>query len=564
MLKKRIYIALCILLLICLVLLFSATKEIKVLKRDPVTLMHKYYQFKEIDPPLAKKFLLIILKQDKHYLPALEEYSQWVKNEYDSHLAESSLEELHRLLPHNDTYSFQLGYLYYKNGDWQKAKSLFVDLIEHAPQRIKVEAEHAIAGMASYLPYYQYHTKSESLKNVDNYSSFMLTPHGLSAESMGPADKPRGVELTKPSLLDQFYSNKNKNRLAAKRILTQLIRQQPTNVQGLREAGFLAINEGRFADATAYFKQAHQLEAHPPSAMQLAYLYDQIGNKPEAYKYFQFVAHHTQDKALELRAQNALTNLAGLQTKALPPPYFSEVFFTPFVQSRFGLTVEPFIWRLGVEQDNQFRTREYLFFRRVQDGRSANLGELSQIYEDNVQITGMGAQFMPVKRWPIIGFIEAGQAYDLIYRNRDRWRGDLRGGFMYYQERGAPPAYFDQLKIAHGFYSTYYGDATYFSRYNNNVIGLARTHQGVRLLQYKSSMVNLYATGRILADTRREFFNNFAEVGPGIAFIPSNRFNVQLRLEHVNGVYLPAGATPNPYGKYYTNNVAQLLFYARI
>lgn len=298
--------------------------------------------------------------------------------------------------------------------------------------------------------------------------------------------------------------------------------------------------------------------------MQLAYLYDQVGNKPEAYNYFKFVAHHTQDKALELKAQNALTNLAGLQTKALPPPYFSEVFFTPFVQSRFGLTVEPFIWRLGVEQDNRFRTREYLFFRRVQDGRSANLGELSQIYEDNVQITGMGAQFMPVKRWPIIGFIEAGQAYDLIYMNRDRWRGDLRGGFMYYQERGAPPAYFDQLKIARGVYSTYYGDATYFSRYNNNVIGLARTHQGIRLLQYKSSMVNLYATGRILADTRREFFNNFAEVGPGIAFIPSNRFNVQLRLEHVNGVYLPAGATPNPYDKYYTNNVAQLLFYVRI
>jgi len=96
------------------------------------------------------------------------------------------------------------------------------------------------------------------------------------------------------------------------------------------------------------------------------------------------------------------------------------------------------------------------------------------------------------------------------------------------------------------------------------VIGVVRTHQGIRLAQYHSSMLSAYLTGRVIEDTRREFFNNLVEVGPGIALTPSNRFNLQLRLEHVNGTYLPAGRSHNPYGKNYTNNLVQLLFYAKI
>ena len=71
--------------------------------------------------------------------------------------------------------------------------------------------------------------------------------------------------------------------------------------------------------------------------------------------------------------------------------------------------------------------------------------------------------------------------------------------------------------------------------------------------------------GRVLGDTQHVFYNNFAEVGPGIAFVPSNRFNVQLRFEHVKGAYLPASSIPpNPYAKHYTNNFLQLLFYVKI
>ncbi len=161
-----------------------------------------------------------------------------------------------------------------------------------------------------------------------------------------------------------------------------------------------------------------------------------------------------------------------------------------------------------------------------------------------------------------MSFLEIGAAYDLVYRNRAPWRWDLRGGVMYFENVGKKPAYFDTVQYCGGYYADWYGDATYFTRYSN-LIGLINTHQGIRLLEYHSSMLNAYITGRVMADTQREFFNNLAETGLGVAFVPSNRFHLQLRFEHIKGMYLPAGATVNPYSQYYTNNVVQLLFYAK-
>ncbi|WP_298625564.1 hypothetical protein, partial [uncultured Legionella sp.] len=364
-------------------------------------------------------------------------------------------------------------------------------------------------------------------------------------------------------LLDQFYALKKSNKDAAWFLIQKIINKYPNNTTALKEGGFLAIEKGERTKAIAYFTKAYELTYQPDIAMQLGYLYDQTPNKYLAYHYFK-LATLSDDYNLELRAQNALTNLAGLQTKALPSPYFGELFFDPFSQSRFGLTVRPLVARLGVESTNQLQTKTYLVFRQTEDNKSLNSGQVPQIYEDNVRIIGAGLQVTPFKVLPMVAFVEAGRAYDLVYRDRDRWRGDLRGGLMYYNEFGAKPAYFSQLKIGTKYYSTLYGDVTYFSRYDNNVIATIKTHQGIRFLQYHSSMINLYLSGRVIEDTRREFFNNIAEVGPGIGFTPSNRYRVQLRFEHIKGAYLPAGRSINPYGKYYTNNTVQLFVYLKI
>lgn len=331
----------------------------------------------------------------------------------------------------------------------------------------------------------------------------------------------------------------------------------------LKQAGFLAIQRGDIHAALVALTHAYRLSHEPLLAMQLGYLYDGCADKPRAYRAFK-LATRARDPVLALKAQRAMTQLRGDQLKAWPKPYFSQVFFTPFTQSRFGLTVTPLIVRSGFEQTNAYQTKEYVFIRRTDDNKSVNLGQISQIYEDDVQITGVGGQWRVLPTQPVIAFAEVGAAYDLIYRQRDRWRSDVRIGAMYYDEFGAPLSYVNTLTWGCAYYANGYADAVYFSRYNNNVIGGVRTQQGIRFLQYHSSVVNIYMTARALMDTNRLFYNNFAEIGPGIALIPSDRFPMEIRLESIRGVYLPAGATPNPYATSYSNTIVQLLYSVKL
>lgn len=560
MLKKRILISVILLLLGLAITLYAAVKQAHTLYRDPVVMMNKYYRYKNTNPEAAERALLILLKQDPNYLPALQEYSQWLLDDQNSLRALPSLERLHELMPQNTTYTFQLAYLYYLQGSWGKSKLLLLEVRNHVSENLSDSVQQALNAMASYLPYYQYHaTTAKLVETVNNDTqSIPLKASSFATLTGNAKTKVYGVR----EWFNDYYASESKNPVNAQYLIKRVISEQPNNLQALKEAGFLAMTQDRRIEAIEYFTRAYQLSHQPELAMQLAYLYEQINDRKTAYQYFK-QATHSGNKNLSLRAENALTTLVGQQTKLLPRPYFAEVYFNPFYQSRFDLTVLPFMGRVGIEQQNRFNTKEYVFLRRTQDNRSANLGEISQIYEDNVQIMGVGGQITPFRRFPLIGYVETGAAYDLVYRHRNRWRGDVRVGLMYYRDFGTPPGYFDQLAISRNYYSDWYGELTYFSRYNNNVIGAVRTHQGIRFLQYKSSMVNLYLTGRVIGDTQRQFFNNIVEVGPGVSFVPSNRYNLQLRYEYINGMYLPAGASFNPYGKNYSMHVVQMLFYMK-
>lgn len=518
---RKVTLAVLIITITLLTLLFYAQKEAKNVRRDPRVLMDRYYLLQHTNPAAAKAALTIILRQNAHYHPALTELSQVTLKE--QHGASS--------LP-----------FYTSNA-----------LIKE--QAVQDEVMNSACSM------------SEAQRNPETV--VQLSQSTLrSIQTTHPVIPPPCSSL--PCLLNRFYALKQQDKQAAWQLIQQIIELYPENSTALKEGAFLAINLGYRNEAISYLSRAYRLNAQAELAMQLAYLYTESGaptnqttNEYLAYHYFN-VAAHSKDRQLKNRAQNALTNLAGTQTKRLPAPYFSELFFDPLSQSRFGLTVRPLIARLGIEAHNRWHSKAYLVFRQTEDNKSINAGQLPQIYEDNARIIGVGAQVTPMPSIPIIAFIEAGKAYDLIYRNRNRWRNDLRGGLMYYNERGASPGYFDSLQFSMNYYATIYGDITYFSRYSNNIIGTLKTQQGIRLAQYHSSMLNLYVSGRIIEDTNRDFFNNIAEIGPGIGFIPSNRYSVELRFEHINGMYLPVGHSNNPYGKYYENNTVFLYLYTKL
>lgn len=499
--------------------------------------MDNFYKYKKTNPIIAENSLIILLNQDKKYKLAIKELIEFYLENNNNKNALPWLLKLHELAPNNPRYTYKLAYTQYALGNWGDAKLLFEEIITKKSKLFKNKAVDGLKAMQSYLLNYKSYATYTSLISKQN-KQLLLTE-----------SKQRPSDLHK--IQPKFYKLKNTPNTLK------------NNLEIFKNKGFAAIKKNKIQEAIYYFKKAYQISHQPEIAMQLGYLYTCINQNPLAYQYFQW-ASQSKNHNLALSAENAMTNLAGLQTKALPKPYFAETFFTPFSQSRFGLTVRPFLTRFGIEQNNKLATREYLFLRRTDDNKSQSLGEISQIYEDDVQIEGVGAQVSPIAGLPIVGYIETGIAYDLVYRNRKRFRGDLRGGFMYYDQFGVKPAYYDKVTLGLFYFGDLYGDATYFTRYDNNVIGGIRTHHGVRLIQYHSMILNTYLTGRVITDTKRLFYNNFLEGGPGVAFIPTNRFNFQLRFEHLNGAYIPAGAIPNPYRQYYTNNLVQLLFYVKI
>ncbi len=566
--KPRKSITLIIVFIILFTILFLFAREAaKHLYRDPEVLLNRYYLLRNSNPQAAQNALIILLQQDQYHQKALKELSEIYLQKKELTKALPLLIKLQQLNPQDLAYPMQLALLYYKKGDWDQTQALLKELKKTPSLSYKLQAQMLLNQMDSYLPYYYDNASIAPLKKEAIIQGYpIINDHNPVSSKLG---KQRSISPENLAL-ESFYLLKKYHPTAAWKLIKNIVTLYPKNILALKEAGFLAIDLHHRNEAIRYFSKAYKLTYEPALAMQLGYLYDEPGgiNTRSTDKYWAFhyfnLATHTNDKLLELNAQNAMTNLSGLQTKVLPMPYFGEVFLDPFSQSRFGLTVRPFIARLGIEHDNRWQSKTYFVFRRTQDNRSINAGQISQIYEDNVQVLGVGEQITPIASLPLIGFVEAGRAYDLVYRQRKPWRNDVRAGLVYYNEFGARPAYFEHPTANANYYSTLYGDFTYFSRYHNNFIATAKTHQGIRLWQYHSIMLNVYVSGRVIEDTNRDFFNNIAEVGPGIGFIPSNRYKVEIRFEHINGAYLPVGNSINPYGKYYTNNLVQLFFYTKL
>lgn len=522
---RRLFRRLCYILGLAVgIALFFAIKQATSFERDTTVLMNKYYKYRQTHPEVAKQALLIVLKQNPKHLPALMAMSQWRKNSF-------AQQQSKIVLTANDANPIP------NLSDIKQPESS--DKAE-IPQQ---EKNQIVAVLEQSSP---------SLENIQ----FPIQKNQVITPS--PLQKPLRPHLQK------FYQLRVAQKQKAFKLIQHWVKGHPSDVIALKEAGYLAAQLNQTTLALEYFTRAYSLTHDAQLALQIAYLYNQNNQNKLAYRYFEWATKNP-DSQQALIAENALTRLRGEQTKLLPPPYFGEFFAMPFTQSRFGLTVTQFIGRLGIEQANRWKTREYIFSQITDDNqsRAASLGKISQIYQDDVEITGIGVQMSPITNLPLILYGEMGAAYDLVYRNRNKWRSDFRGGVLYYQEFGQAPAFYDEPTWSLNYYATWYGNITYFSRYNNNVIGLARTHQGVRLFQYKSSMVNVYARGLIVQDTQRLFYNNFAEVGPGVSFVPSNRYNVELQFDYIQGIYLPASGI-NPYGKNYTNKLLQLFVYFKI
>ena len=411
------------------------------------------------------------------------------------------------------------------------------------------------------IQFFQYALKSQKVSTQEQAKraiKYLRNPNQTELSSFDV--KPISL---KDQLLIIYYEKKKTNPKAAWQVLQRLLKQFPNDVFLIKEAAYLNTTLDENEKAIYFWQQAYQIEKNKEYALSIGYLYDKLDKKPKAFQYFG-LASKTDDKNLRFKAEMALTNLAGTQTKYLPSPFFTEVYTSPFYFSRFDLTVYPAIVRAGFTLEDEHDTALYLTHRRTTDNRSGIQNSISQIFEDNVAIYGIGLRTNPFKSIPLQAFIEAGEAEDLVFRNRPTWREDLRGGLVYFNDWGAKPGFTFDLEFPMEWRATLYGDLIYYSRYDDNIIGTLWFRPGLRAATFQSALIDLYIANYLVLDKNREFFNNTYSIGPGIAIQPSNHWNVVLRLESLQSFYIPVNSpTPNPYTSTFYNNIALLEVFFR-
>lgn len=482
-------------------------------KKSTSVLMTQYYQLVNKHPNAAKRALDLILASEPNNHDALRELGFWYLRQGDVKSARNVFALAQHIYPNDNTISQQLAQL---NRVFQTTPTI-------------------IASQAKVAPF---------------------TPQTVPVSKVAASstsNQPISTISVHDQLLNQFYLNRKTNPALAWQGINKLLLLYPHDLIALKEAGYYALGQGKKEQSLVYFIHAYELSHDPYLAMQTAYIFNSLNQNRKAYHYFQ-LATKTSDLNARLKAELALTNLRGVQTKLLPDRFFVDLMLDPFYQSRFKLMIYPIIARAGYVLSPEYGISAYLSYRRTQDNKSSVANQLPQIYEDDVAVTGVGLSAAPFKTFPIVAFMEAGKAVDLIYRNRSRWRNDFRGGFAYYNEWGRNSRYTFKHAMPLAFNADLYADYIYYSRYINTIATL-RARPAIEIWRFGASSLNVYWKVFASEDKNRLFYNNIIETGPAIAFTPSDRYNITFRYENLKGYYLPSGSPqPNPYSSTYHNN----------
>lgn len=311
--------------------------------------------------------------------------------------------------------------------------------------------------------------------------------------------------------------------------------QQPMDGALQRQIGFTALQADMQPEARSAFERALAIDPKDELARnQIAFMLDAEGKHRSARDQFKQLLN-SPDPERRLRACEAYGNLRTSVNRVMPKPWFGEVYLAPEWDRQVGAGVAPVQLRVGVTPESMPKVDVYASARVTYDTRSgAGQGILGpQFYYDNAAIFAGGVRVRPVDGWPVILFAEAGYAYDLLYKNRDRWQPDVRGGIVVAQEWNMLPQCDQANPFAPRFIADLYADAVGFTRYENDVIAYARFRPGYRFYENADYAAEVYAMGAGATDTQNNPDNRFLEGGFGLALRAFNIAPVTLRSELV-------------------------------
>ena len=267
--------------------------------------------------------------------------------------------------------------------------------------------------------------------------------------------------------------------------------------------------------------------------MQIGYLQQQLGDDQAAAEAFKTTVM-SGDRIRADQACAAYRNVRGSSGKLLPDPWFAEVYAAPEYRSHHDVAVAPIEGRVGVSYGASSTVEAYVSLRGTIDTRSGKADLVPVTYYDNAAFVAGGLRVQPFADVPVSLFAEVGAGYDIADQNRGRLRSDFRGGAVAYQQWNveAPCAGGDRFPFR--FIADVYGEAIYYSRYDNNVLFYGRVRPGIRLFETPTWGVDGYLLGAVSSDLKNNKDNHFGEYGTGIALHAYDPFRWTARAELVD------------------------------
>ncbi|WP_422470312.1 hypothetical protein, partial [Acinetobacter sp. BJFS-203] len=285
--------------------------------------------------------------------------------------------------------------------------------------------------------------------------------------------------------------------------------------------------------------------------LQEAYLLNSQKHNKEALVVFKELTQ-SKDADIANKATQAVKNLSGGEVKT----YFRDVYFAPSYESRYDDVIFPLKARYGKNLDNG-RAQVYGFLNLNRDTQSQG-GVRPEIIDENAVTLGVGANYQPWTSIPVRMYLEVGGSYDLIDRNRDKFRESVVGGIAGYQEWYSQNSC-NQSLCFNDYFTDLYGNAATYSREDYNVIGDLRLRTGLNVYKGETGTVQAYMKLHGLADSKDEYYNNLFEYGPGISWQPFNYQPIKLRVERLYGNYFKD--VPVNTKDHYNNTRVELVFY---
>jgi len=111
-------------------------------------------------------------------------------------------------------------------------------------------------------------------------------------------------------------------------------------------------------------------------------------------------------------------------------------------------------------------------------------------------------------------------------------------------------------------WSEVYADANYLDKDDKNIVYYIEGKLGVQLLRWHKIRLDAYAVTYAYYDKNADFWNNHAEVAPGIRITPWSDIDLNIRVEYLWGNYYDrTGRYENPYAQTFEDVRVGLFFW---